>query len=257
MLLFIDNIFRFVQAGRRCPRCSAACRAPSGTSRRSPPRWASSRSASRQRAPARSRRCRRSTCRPTTSPTRLPRTPSPTSTPTSRSRPIVEKESSPRSTRSTPRPAPSSPARSRDDHYETTTPCGGAPALPRPAGHHRHPRHRGALRRGQAHRAARPQGRAVPVPADVRRRAVHGAARRVRQARETIAGFQAILDGEHDELPEQAFYMVGTIDDAVKKGRELDGEEPQAAGAGRGRGPSRSPRRLARWRTSTARSTLR
>ena len=46
---------------------------------------------------------------------------------------------------------------------------------------------------------------------------------------DTIAGFQAILDGDHDELPEQAFYMVGTIDDAVKKGRELAGEEPDAA----------------------------
>ena len=44
---------------------------------------------------------------------------------------------------------------------------------------------------------------------------------------ETIAGFQAILDGEHDELSEQAFYMVGTIDDAVKKGRGLAGEEPE------------------------------
>ena len=60
---------------------------------------------------------------------------------------------------------------------------------------------------------------------------------------ETIAGFQAILDGEHDELPEQAFYMVGTIDDAVKKGRELDGEEPpQARSRSRKRSPSRSPR---------------
>lgn len=38
---------------------------------------------------------------------------------------------------------------------------------------------------------------------------------------ETIRGFQEILDGKHDALPEQAFYMVGTIDDAVKKAETL------------------------------------
>ena len=34
---------------------------------------------------------------------------------------------------------------------------------------------------------------------------------------DTIRGFRAIIDGEHDELPESAFYMVGTIDDSVEK----------------------------------------
>ena len=38
---------------------------------------------------------------------------------------------------------------------------------------------------------------------------------------ETIRGFKEVLEGRHDSLPEQAFYMVGTIDDAVKKGQEL------------------------------------
>ncbi len=42
---------------------------------------------------------------------------------------------------------------------------------------------------------------------------------------DTIKGFQEILDGKHDELPEQAFYMVGTIDRAVEKGRTLAGED--------------------------------
>ena len=42
--------------------------------------------------------------------------------------------------------------------------------------------------------------------------------------RETIRGFQEILDGKHDGLPEQAFYMQGTIDDAVERGRELQEE---------------------------------
>ena len=36
---------------------------------------------------------------------------------------------------------------------------------------------------------------------------------------DTIAGFQEILDGKHDELPEQAFYMVGTIERGRREGR--------------------------------------
>ena len=42
---------------------------------------------------------------------------------------------------------------------------------------------------------------------------------------DTIKGFQEILEGKHDELPEQAFYMVGTIEQAVEKGRGLSGDE--------------------------------
>jgi F-type H+-transporting ATPase subunit beta len=34
-------------------------------------------------------------------------------------------------------------------------------------------------------------------------------------------GFKEIVEGKHDDLPEQAFYMVGTIDDAVKRARQL------------------------------------
>ena len=39
--------------------------------------------------------------------------------------------------------------------------------------------------------------------------------------RETVRGFKEILDGQHDALPEQAFYMVGNIESAVEKGRQL------------------------------------
>ena len=39
--------------------------------------------------------------------------------------------------------------------------------------------------------------------------------------KETIAGFKAIVDGEYDDLPEQAFYMVGSIDEAVEKAKKL------------------------------------
>jgi F-type H+-transporting ATPase subunit beta len=42
---------------------------------------------------------------------------------------------------------------------------------------------------------------------------------------DTIKGFREILEGRHDELPEQAFYMVGTIDSAVQKGRGMSGDE--------------------------------
>jgi F0F1-type ATP synthase beta subunit len=33
---------------------------------------------------------------------------------------------------------------------------------------------------------------------------------------DTVKGFREIVEGKHDELPEQAFYMVGTIEEAVK-----------------------------------------
>jgi F-type H+-transporting ATPase subunit beta len=39
--------------------------------------------------------------------------------------------------------------------------------------------------------------------------------------KDTIRGFKGIMDGEYDHLPEQAFYMVGSIDEAVEKGKKL------------------------------------
>ena len=44
--------------------------------------------------------------------------------------------------------------------------------------------------------------------------------------------FSEILDGKHDDLPEQAFYMVGTIEEAVAKARESEG------GGDRGEAPA-------------------
>jgi F-type H+-transporting ATPase subunit beta len=38
---------------------------------------------------------------------------------------------------------------------------------------------------------------------------------------DTIKSFQEIVDGKHDDLPEQAFYMVGTIEEAIEKGKTL------------------------------------
>jgi F-type H+-transporting ATPase subunit beta len=50
---------------------------------------------------------------------------------------------------------------------------------------------------------------------------------------DTVRGFTEIIEGKHDELPEGAFYMVGTIAEAVERGREMGGEgeareEPEA-----------------------------
>ena len=41
---------------------------------------------------------------------------------------------------------------------------------------------------------------------------------------DTIKGFKEIIDGKHDELPEQAFYMVGTIEEAVEQAKKLMGD---------------------------------
>ena len=52
---------------------------------------------------------------------------------------------------------------------------------------------------------------------------------------ETIRGFKEILEGKHDDLPEQAFYMTGTIDDVLAKARlmETDSEKEKSSGASR------------------------
>ena len=47
------------------------------------------------------------------------------------------------------------------------------------------------------------------------------------QSHKTVRGFREILDGRHDELPEGAFYMVGTIDEAVEKARTMMAQEQE------------------------------
>jgi F-type H+-transporting ATPase subunit beta len=41
---------------------------------------------------------------------------------------------------------------------------------------------------------------------------------------ETIRSFREVLEGKHDDLPEQAFYLVGGVDEVVSAARELSGE---------------------------------
>jgi len=46
------------------------------------------------------------------------------------------------------------------------------------------------------------------------------------ELKDTIRGFKEIIEGRHDSIPEQAFYMVGTIDDAMEKARQISEEDP-------------------------------
>lgn len=41
--------------------------------------------------------------------------------------------------------------------------------------------------------------------------------------KETVRGFKEILEGKHDDIPEQAFFMVGTIDEALEKAKKMEG----------------------------------
>ena len=100
-----------------------------------------------------------------------------------------------------------------------------APALQGPAGHHRDPRHGRALGRGQARRR-RARARSS---ASSRSRTSSPSSSPARPGKyvkleDTIKGFREIIDGKHDELPEQAFYMVGTIEEAVEKARQAEAD---------------------------------
>jgi F-type H+-transporting ATPase subunit beta len=41
---------------------------------------------------------------------------------------------------------------------------------------------------------------------------------------DTIRSFREVVEGKHDDLPEQAFYMVGAIEEAVEKAKTLRGD---------------------------------
>ena len=98
--------------------------------------------------------------------------------------------------------------------------AGRAAALQGPARHHRHPRHGGAFRRGQDHGEPGAPHTALPVAAVLRRGAVHGQGRPVRPVTETVRGFKEILEGKHDDVAEQDFYMAGSIDEVIERSKE-------------------------------------
>ena len=95
-------------------------------------------------------------------------------------------------------------------------------ALQGPAGHHRDSRHRRAVGRRQADRRprARKIQRFLSQPFFVAEQFTGLEGKYVPIA-DTIRGFKEIVDGKHDDLPEQAFYMVGTIEEAVEKAEKM------------------------------------
>ena len=212
VLLFIDNIFRFVQAGSEVSALLGGCRPRSATSRRSPPRWGQlqERITSTNKGAVTS--VQATTCQPTTSPTRPRRRPSPTSTrrPSCRAR-SWSRASIPPWIRSTRRRVHFSRGSSPTITTRTAT------------------RVQEVLQRykdlqdiiailgieelsdeGPSRRAARTQDPALPVAADFPSpRQFTGTPGQYVKLEDTIRGFTEILDGQHDDLPEQAFYMVG------------------------------------------------
>ncbi len=210
----------------RSPRCSAGCRRPWATSRRWPTRWASCRSGSPRPAATPSPRCRRSTCPPTTSPTRrrTPRSPTWTRPPCSAAADHGEGHLPGRGPARLHARASSTQRTLVEEHYGVAREVQRDPAaLQGAAGHHRHPRHRRAVGRGQGHGAARAANRALPVPADVRGRSSSPASPGAFvPLEETVASFKAITEGKYDHVPEQAFFLCGGIEDIERKAKDLE-----------------------------------
>ena len=113
-----------------------------------------------------------------------------------------------------------------DEHYETDARPGGPPAVPRPPGHRPSSGWTSSDEDKLVVQRARKIQRFLSQPNFVAEQFT-GTPGKYVKLEDTIDGFRQILDGKHDDLPEQAFYMVGTIDEAVQEGRELSGEEAE------------------------------
>jgi F-type H+-transporting ATPase subunit beta len=109
-----------------------------------------------------------------------------------------------------------------DEHYSTHAPrAGHAAALQGTARHHRDPGHGRAVAGRQAGRGrARKIQRFLSQPFHVAE-VFTGSPGKYVPLKDTIRGFKMIVDGECDHLPEQAFYMVGTIDEAFEKAKKI------------------------------------
>ena len=241
--LTVAEYFRDVKKGRTCcsssttssasrrpaPKCrrfSAACRAPSATSRTWPRRWASCRSASPRRRRARSPRCRRSTFPPTISP--IPRR-------------------RPRSLTSTPRPF--SRARSRSSaSIPAVDPLASTSKIldPRILGDEHYNTARGVQAVLQKYKdlqdiiailgidelseedkvivaRARKIQRFLSQPFHVAEQFTGIKGQYVKIA-DTIRGFREIVEGKHDDIPEQAFLLQGTIEQVLEKAEQMKSE---------------------------------
>jgi F-type H+-transporting ATPase subunit beta len=106
------------------------------------------------------------------------------------------------------------------EHYDTARACRTPCSATRNCGHHRDPRHGRAVGNRQA-RVPRAQDPAFPVAAVLVAEVFTGTPGKYVPLKDTIAGFKAIVAGEYDHLPEQAFYMVGTIEEAVEKAKKV------------------------------------
>ena len=113
-----------------------------------------------------------------------------------------------------------------EEHYETARhgPAGAA-ALQVAAGHHRHSRHGRACRKRTRSTVARARKieRFLSQPFHVAE-VFTGSPGKFVDLADTIKGFRGLCEGKYDHLPEAAFYMVGTIEEAVEKGKKLAAE---------------------------------
>ena len=94
-------------------------------------------------------------------------------------------------------------------------------ALQGPAGHHRDSGYRRASEEDQAHGGARPQGPAFlsqPFHVAEQFTGMPGATSR---STDTVRSFKEIIDGKHDDIPEQAFYMKGGIEEVLEAAEKM------------------------------------
>ena len=109
------------------------------------------------------------------------------------------------------------------EHYDDRPRRAEDPAaLQGAAGHHRHPRHGRAVRGRQAGGVARPQDPAVPVAAVPRRRDLHrrpGPA--TSRSRTPSPASRRSSTASCDDIPEQAFYMMGNLDEVKARAAEM------------------------------------
>ena len=128
--------------------------------------------------------------------------------------------------------ASSTPQVVGEEHYDSRPRrAARAPALQGAAGHHRHPRHGRALRGRQAARRSRaPQDPALPLAAVLRRRRRSPArAGKYVELKDTIRGFKEILDGKHDDLPEAALLHGRHHRGSRRQGRDASSARRRSA----------------------------
>ncbi len=110
-----------------------------------------------------------------------------------------------------------------EEHYNTTRArAGDAAALQGTARHHRDSRHGRAVAGRQAgRRRARARSSASCRSRSHVAEVFTGSPGKYVPLKDTIKGFKMIVNGECDALPEQAFYMVGAIEEAFEKAKTL------------------------------------